>query len=66
MDMTSSEQRDAEQATRRNADQRTERERQLRRAIGAQHRLPRRRHGADSPIGREPDPRYAHLTKSHD
>jgi hypothetical protein len=62
--MTGSKQRDAEQAAMRERRRLDPRERDLRRAVGAQGR-PRRPDAAGS-IGRECDRRFAYLTEPHD
>jgi hypothetical protein len=66
--MTSTEQRDAEQAARQGPKRRTEhgQERQMRQAIAAERRLTRGRERGDRPAARVPDTPYAYLMQSHD
>jgi hypothetical protein len=65
--MTGTERQLVKQQTRRRDERRrADAERQLRQAIAAEGRLTDRRIGRRGPVGREPDPRFAYLTRSHD
>jgi hypothetical protein len=65
--MTSTERRLVkQQARRRDERRRADGERRLRQAIAAEGRLIGRRIGRRGPVGHEPDPRFAYLTRLHD
>jgi hypothetical protein len=55
-----------QQARRRDERRRADGERQLPQAIVAEGRLSDRRIGRRGPVGDEPDPRFAYLTRLHD